>query len=207
MVDGVTTEVVRAGRDVRLDVLRGLAVVLMVVDHVAGMVLALGGGVGLMWLRVSVTRLSLPLFMLVAGVLWCRRARGLTWRRWFELVAVGAVVSTLLPFAGLPAPDLLLVLALVAPLARFVLRWPVEAAVVGVVQAVNLPVAWEAYQPGYVVLWLALGVLVAERGGVPLWVDRLRPAGLLAGVGRRPLAWYLGHVVVVVLVGQALVDG
>lgn len=99
---GAAAAHLRAARLVGLDRLRGLAVLLMVADHVLVAVdpssLA----------RFTITRLSLPLFCLVAGSLAVRARR----RRLLPVAVAGVVVLPLEWAAGLGVPGPLLLVAL-----------------------------------------------------------------------------------------------
>ena len=53
-----------SSRNYCLDSLRGLAIVLMIVDHVAGILY--GQNIGESWIRFA-TRLSMPLFCVLTG--------------------------------------------------------------------------------------------------------------------------------------------
>jgi uncharacterized membrane protein len=175
-----------------LDRLRGLAVGLMVADHV---LLAAGAGVG--W-RLGPTRVALPLFCLVAGALgggpWERRSR-----RVAQLGVAGVVVSCTAGLVlGTGAPDVLLVLALGIVVVELVERAgsPLLTLAVLAVAAVQ-PVTWRVgtgYQVGTVVVLLWLGGLPGVREGLdaagsrlPVWLER---------AGRRPLTVYVVHLTV-----------
>lgn len=173
-------------RDVRLDALRGVAVVLMVVDHVVKVV----APDSLWWVTSTVTRLSLPMFMVTAGVLLARRSHGLRPLRALDLFLAGSVVTVVFGAIGFALPDILVVMLLTAPLWSWVRRSPVLAVIFGLIQLVNLPLPWGGYQPGLVLALLGVGVLAsgtwAQYGErLPVWC---------AAVGRRPLLFYVGHI-------------
>lgn len=88
----VSTRTTRPGvsRLVGLDRLRGLAIACMIVDHVA----LLGG---LQLVRVTVGRLALPIFFVLAGAL----VRRLTWRHG-AIFAVGLVLPVAVPWIDSP---------------------------------------------------------------------------------------------------------
>lgn len=185
-------------RDRRLDLVRGWAVVLMVLDHVLALWLLHGGPAAAGVVRSTLTRLALPAFMLVAGWLWSRRGSSTSGWRWAEVMALGVFSTAAMAALGLPVPEVLVVFAMAAVLGPVLLRWPVATSVLGLLQAVNQPLPWAGYQPGYLLLWLGLGVLAHRAAvvwSVPLWLDR---PGFEA-IGRRPLMWYGGHLVMLLV--------
>lgn len=182
-----------------LDCWRGLAVVLMVLDHVLAV---LGAPVVT---RLLVTRLSLPLFCATSGALHLI-AGPRSPRRSLQLLGV-ALLETVLNLVlglGVPGPvTLMLVMGWVGRALRPE-RHGLVLVVVGVLQAVYLPVPWTGYQPGLVLAWWSLGALgvLAEVDQVTRFT-RWCPRWLEA-VGRRPLGWYVGHLLVLAVVVGAV---
>lgn len=185
----VQVETARSVRVAGLDRLRGLAVVLMVLDHV--LLIVVGGGLALV-LRLSVTRLSLPLFCVVAGALVVDRPR---WRRLGAVVLAGYVAMVIGYPLGIGQPDVLVVLAVALAVAPLVVRvgWALPGLCWCLLQATTWPFPWRGYQPG-VVLGLVLVGHLAGRERLGRIGDRLPE--VFERVGRRPLAWYLGHLLV-----------
>lgn len=189
----------RPSRDHNLDVWRGLAVVGLLVDHLLAALaiwhLAGGGSLGQDLVRLTLTRLVMPTFMIVSGALLARRAAS---RRRLLEVACAALVVNLLAAAlpiGLGTPDILVLWLGWALLRRLWVNQPVAALVLGAIQASIWPVAWAGYQPGWVLMFLCVGVL-AERGRALPCAELPRRLGLiLATLGRSPLRWYVGEVI------------
>ncbi len=190
---------VRQARSHALDRLRGLAIVLMVLDH------ALVVGAPHSLLRLTVTRLSLPLFMIVSGLL-IRLGGQYRWLRTLELAAAAGMCAVILtlcwPTFG--TPEILAVYLLVAvPCRRLIQRAPLAGAVLGYVQAWYWPLHWSGYQPGLVLLFLCVGSLcVRDVGELGQWGARC-PAWL-EPIGRRPLAWYVGHLCVLAAIAAVV---
>jgi len=193
-------------RDNRIDRLRGLAVVLMVVDHLlvaatAVMVerptlMTLGRLTLVDCLRL-LTRPSLPLFAVCSGVLLSRRSS--TSVRRLAQIGVAAAVSQVMftPIAGMPDIDVLVVFLaaiLMWPLARGHL---VETIVLGIVAATNLPPfphGLTGYSVGLVLAFMAVGAAVARSGPEDaLGAARRLPSGF-GRLGRRPITAYLIHL-------------
>lgn len=192
------------GKDARIqawDRLRGLAILLMVLDHLAVFGF-FGSSAPVVGMRLTITRLALPIFMMVAGSLWAVRGPGPNWYRLANCVVGGLVAFVCWSSIGLPHVDILIVFAAVALYAAVIVRWPVVCLVAGILQTINLPVMSPGYELGYVAAWLALGVLVGDRPSWRSLGDSL-PAWL-ASIGRRPLLWYTSHLVVLAVVHTCL---
>lgn len=172
-----------------IDRARGLAVLLMVLDH-ALVVLDSNNPA-----RLTVTRLALPLFMICAATVWKGRPSR---RRALALAAVGALDLFLAPLVGLgsPAPVAgfcLLVALLVA--APTLLRWPLVACVLGFVQGFFIPLGWQGWELGVLLGWFMVGRLGLASGQQEIRRIGDRLPAFLAVIGRRPLIWYVGHLV------------
>jgi hypothetical protein len=177
----------------------------MIGDHVlvlAGTAIAIE--TWMVWVRMTATRFSLPLFMIVSGYLLARR--GLSAKRVLEVVLVALLLNFALIYTevGFAAPDILAVWLLVLPLYPLIKRFPIEIAALGILQMLNWRITWEywhGYQPGQVVAFLALGSLLSRHpGGALLRVGDYVPSWC-AVVGRRPLLWYGGHFLILVVAG------
>lgn len=180
-----------AQRSTALDRLRGLAITLMILDHVLVIFAPVSP------VRTTVTRLAMPLFMVVSGLL--MRLGGQYRRlRYLEAFAVVIVVTPLLGWLwpAFGVPEIVGVWLLVAITFRPVVqRWPLTGAVVGYIWYTYWPLAWHGYQPGVVLMFLCIGSLcvrdvgeIGRLGGyLPSQLERL---------GRRPLLIYGGHLLV-----------
>jgi surface polysaccharide O-acyltransferase-like enzyme len=190
-----------------LDRWRGLAVILMVLDHLLAAALAnqLTESPAAFLTRVTLTRLAMPVFMVVSGYLAYRHAPSR--RRLIEVAAAALVVNLLwavLPMGAAP-PDILVIWLAAIALRRFWVQYPVPTVVLGLVQSVALPFDWGGYQPGLVVALLAVGVLAAMADAIPMVrlpdvVDRP-----VCAIGRHPLGWYLVHIAVIAAITVVLV--
>lgn len=176
-----------------IDRLRGLALVLMVLDHVLVQIDPSNP------LRYTLTRLSLPLFMAASAAVWTPDIRT---RRLVLLASAATVELVASSYLGMPFPGIMLVyLVAVVPLslwheASSSAYW---VAALGLIQALYLPVGWLGYEPGLVLAWWGLGRLGSYQ------LDRLgsRLPRCLASVGRWPAQLYAFHLLVLV----ALVAG
>jgi hypothetical protein len=178
-------------RSSALDSVRGLAIVLMILDHLALYAYGMGWGNDFLdGFRLTITRFSMPLFFLVAG--------HLAWGKQLRLRHAGiAVIGILLPLYVTPIdnPNVLFWWA-VGCLCLAVTRWAGWPAWVMVAFALTgYANHWTSEAGGYEGMALfglmALGALLprdafAFGSSMPPWV---------AGLGRRPLSIYVGHLV------------
>jgi peptidoglycan/LPS O-acetylase OafA/YrhL len=190
--DGVSLGAEPGGRRRGVDVLRGAAIVAMVVDHLAW------GVAGLEPLRWSVGRLAMPLFVLCMGAV---ATRPLSRRRAWQW-AVAAVFMLNVHDVAFPGSDgggvLLLQLLFIRAL------W-VRAPGLACLLSIGSLTAWaNGYPLGapfstWAMLVIAgAGYVLVERLNV--WGERWRPgAARLEWLGRRSLAIYVGHIVVLAL--------
>lgn len=185
-------------REVWLDAVRGAAIVLMIVDHALGF--AQTTDLEATWMAIirgSVTRLAMPAFMICSGILVARRP--LSRRRWSEVAAAALLVNVAAAVVGMGAfvPDILALWCVVMLFASPIRRWPVACAALGLLQSAYLPVPIDNFQPGWVLAFVALGVLAEQSGRrEPLPAIGERLPSWTAAMGRHPLAWYLGHLAV-----------
>jgi hypothetical protein len=152
-----------------LDAVRGVAVILMLVDHTLVVVQVRHEWVA--WLRIGLTRPALPLFMIVSGTLLDVRPR---FRHQAERILPWALASSIaaayVPGFGFPEPLTMYLLAL--PIVwvawRFDALW--LALVIMVLMAVQgglwpLP----SYSPWEMAAWLLVGMLMHRRAGDREW--------------------------------------
>lgn len=176
-----------------IDRIRGLALVLMLLDHLLVQVDPDS------FLRFTLTRASLPLFMAASAAVW---RPGIRPKRLALITAVVVLELLVSPALGMAMPGIMLVyLVAIVPLGNWYRASHHAYAIgaLGLVQALYLPVGWAGYEPGLVVLWWCLGRLGSyqlDRLG-----ERLPPA--LAQVGRHPLGWYAGHLVALVVLVES----
>ncbi len=194
----MTAPAVSRVRVASLDRLRGLAVVLMVLDHV----IVVGTdhfGIDAMPVRMTVTRLAMPLFAVVASMVWHGRPSRST-VGWLSLcVVVEWSVNDLVGVAN-PGPVTVLVLVMFAVTQLpMLMRWPAVTFVAGMISALYWPGPWPGYDPGLILAYWCLphlGPAVRREadaigGGLP---------GFVGAIGRRAPLWYVGHLLVLAAV-------
>lgn len=183
-------------RLVELDRLRGLAILLMIGDHLA---IAVGNPL----FRVTAGRLAMPIFFVVAGHLAGSRLS----RRHLYAALLGLGLPILVPFVDSP---------------NVLLWWAVGCVILYGFQRLGLPVwaliavpltlganGWvitpgdHSYNPGDLLALMALG-----RGLAPeVFAFGLRLPPWMGALGRRPLSWYIGHALLLQLVLVAVGRG
>lgn len=174
--------VVASGRVARLDALRGFAIVCMVVDHLAFFAHADS-------LRLTVGRLALPVFFLLAGHLSRRLSPRLLW-----VLAAGIWLPLFAPWVDSPNVLVWVVagaLLLAGSRALGVTSLPLLVVCLTLLANPSLvPMPGTSYPPAALVAMMALGAFIPRESFA--WAANL-PAGL-AFIGRYPLSFYCGHV-------------
>ncbi|MFB9542561.1 acyltransferase family protein [Micromonospora sagamiensis] len=201
-------EVTAQQRDSGLDRLRGLAIILMVIDHVLVVVLAnVASEPWMEAIRLTLTRLSMPLFMILSGLLLARRGYP-SRKRILQILVAAALLNLLLNQVevGLVTPEILAVWLTLLPFFPLIARYPVEAAGLGILQLRNLPIAWDGYQPGEAAAFIALGVVLNRISDSALLRHAIAIPRWCEAVGRRPLLWYVGHLTILVAAGAAITN-
>ncbi len=176
-----------------IDRARGLAILLMILGHL----LAIGGGDLGVWLRLTLTRASLPIFCLCTGYLLSDRLPRAI--RVAQVALAGFTATVILrPLAPpLDVVDPLVVVAVSLCFWPLLLRWPLLCIVIGSVQAYTWKGLWHGYQPGHLVALYAAGVMLRRSPSdlTACHAAAARLPYLFVHFGRHPLAWYLAHAV------------
>lgn len=190
-----TATLSRPVRRVELDRLRGLAILLMIGDHLAR-VWSFEG------YRLTLGRLAVPLFFIIAGHLAGSRLT----RRHLWAFVIGLNLPLVVPWVD--APNVLVWFAVGAVILYAFERygWPTWLLIVpALVWAANgWPSLWAAsYNPLALLALMAVGRGLGREAFVsgrhlPAWVGAL---------GRHPLTWYVGHVLALQLVLVAVGRG
>ena len=186
-----------------LDGMRGLAIIIMIVDHILSALESIGIESNFVeYSRLTATRFSMPLFMIASGIVW--GAYGLRLKRWGQvlLLAVALNAMTRLLWPDFNFPEILMVWALLAIAWRLIVRFPIITMIVGYTQTTYWMLPWQGFQPGELAIFLGAGVLISKAPLDWLWRER-RTAKLiepLAFVGRYPLTIYGGHLTLLAII-------
>ena len=171
-------------RSTALDKLRGLAIILMMLDHLLVQIDPQS------LIRYSITRACMPLFFIIAGHLLRPRIK---WHRLILILIIGAALPHYAPW--LDSPNVLVWYAVFAP----IVAWGNRAILAGTILA-----ALTLYANGYGQVEgsyapLALGAFMAAGRLTPReWFGRASGIrGWVAVIGRWPLSVYVGHILLI----------
>ncbi|NDA79915.1 MAG: DUF1624 domain-containing protein [Actinobacteria bacterium] len=210
ILSGMTSHAPVRARNLIIDAMRGAAIILMVIDHSLAALESTGlFNIIVEYSRLTITRVSMPLFMIASGIVWT--LYGLRLRRWFQVLLLAAALNamTRVLWPDFNFPEILLVWAMLALFWKLIRRFPVLTLIIGFIQNTYWQVYWQAYQPGELAIFLAVGVLVARA---PLeQLSNLRQVSKARGiinacakVGQYPLTIYGTHLAILaVLVASA----
>lgn len=166
-----------------IDNLRGFAIALMILDHVFIVFVDPSSPI-----RLTITRLSMPIFFILAGHL-CKR---ISWR----LLLIGVVGITLpLVVSFIDDPNVLFWYAVFAPIIVFLRKYP--AALIGVVVFALTVSAnymqgtfYGTYYPPALFAFMALGAIMSR----PLVIDFAQRIPRIPWLGTYPLTIYVLHL-------------
>jgi hypothetical protein len=182
-----------------LDGIRGVAVVLMLVDHV--LVVLQTRWAPVLVARLVFTRPALPLFMVVSGSLLAKHGDGACGKQAVRILPwamAGTIAAAFVPGFGFPEPLTIYLVGL--GLVDLALTYDVVPIALCVCFVVALqPDLWPipSYSPFELAGWLMVGYLAVEfRGDWWSRWDHKFPR-VLQSLGRRSLYWYVGELVVI----------
>ena len=151
----------------KLDVIRAVAIILMIVDH--ALLIFLPDNSGTSILRATLTRSAEPLFIFVLATLTISRNRRMKLGRWFEIAMVSAITSAILSHElGYAMVDILVSIALVSPFIPALIRLPRIWLYVSASLAI-IPISFHGvamdYSPALLIHQVLLTKVAYERGG------------------------------------------
>lgn len=188
----------RRTRDTVIDKARGLAILLMIVDHVC--IVANHG----YWLRHTITRLAMPLFFVISGHL----VKRISWRT-FAIGIVGLAIPQLVYFSG--NINVLTWYSVGAIVVYFARKYP--PALYGVTW-ITLTISANFYFSGQwsgptsywspaLIALMTLGATVPRDifHQIPFW----RLPEWVSKIGKYPLSIYVGHLLILQCIAQPLI--
>ena len=195
------------GRIFIIDAIRGLAIALMILDHSLFAVESIGVANNVLeYSRLSITRFSMPLFMIASGFIWA--LDGLRIKRWIQVFILSILINLTIKvlWPDFNNPEILFIWTILAIGSRLIVRFPITVMIVGYTQFIFWPVPWSGYQPGELSIFLGVGVLIARAPLDKTWkqirFEKLLSA--LAFLGRYPLSIYSGHLIYLSLIVAAV---
>jgi len=203
MILRMKSPALKGGRIFIIDAIRGLAIALMVLDHSLFAIETIGiANVVVEYSRLSITRFSMPLFMIASGIIWA--LYGLRIRRWFQVFVLAVILNfaTRILWADFNYPEILLVWTMLAIGSRLIVRFPITVMIIGYTQFIFWPIPWSGFQPGELAIFLGVGVLVARAPLEKAW-KHMRFKSLISALsflGRYPLSIYSGHLILLSLI-------
>ena len=197
----------KGGRIFIIDAIRGLAIALMILDHSLFAIESIGVANNVVeYSRLSITRFSMPLFMIASGMIWV--LYGLRIKRWIQVFILSILINIAIKvlWPDFNNPEILFVWTIIAIGYRLIVRFPITVMIVGYTQFIFWPVPWSGYQPGELAIFLGVGVLIARAPLDKTW-KRIRFEKLLsklAFLGRYPLSIYSSHLIFISLIVAAV---
>jgi surface polysaccharide O-acyltransferase-like enzyme len=191
------------GRIFIIDAIRGLAIALMIIDHSLFAIETIGiANVVVEYSRLSITRFSMPLFMIASGFIWA--LYGLRIKRWIQVFILSILINLTIKvlWPDFNNPEILLVWTILAIASRLIVRFPITVMIIGYTQFIFWIVPWSGYQPGELAIFLGVGVLIARAPLDKTW-KQIRFEKLLSAfafLGRYPLSIYSGHLISISLI-------
>ena len=151
----------------KLDVIRAVAIILMIVDH--ALLIFLPDNSGTSILRATLTRSAEPLFVFVLATLTISRNQRMKLGRWFQIAMVSAITSAILSHElGYAMADILVSIALVSPFILVLVRLPGIWLYVSASLAI-IPISFHGvamdYSPALLIHQVLLTKVAYERGG------------------------------------------
>lgn len=174
-----------------IDRLRGLAIVFMIVDHLAIMI-----GDGAEPLRLTIGRLAMPIFFLIAGIF----ATRISWRHAL-IFAIGITLPLYATWIDYPNVLVIYVVGacILAGIRRLPTHWQFSSKMV--VAAVFLTMSANGFDKfshsfafGSLIVLMIIGNIVG-RNDFRRFGDYLPLIPGFGFIGRHPLAIYVGHIV------------
>ena len=203
MIPRMKTPALTGGRIFIIDAIRGLAIALMILDHSLFAVESIGVANNVVeYSRLSITRFSMPLFMIASGFIWA--LYGLRIKRWIQVFILSILINLTIKvlWPDFNNPEILLVWTILAIASRLIVRFPITVMIIGYTQFIFWPVPWSGYQPGELAIFLGVGVLVARAPLEKAW-KHMRFKSLISALsflGRYPLSIYSGHLILLSLI-------
>ena len=198
-------------RNSNIDLIRGFAIILMILDHVLVAITSIMGGNDYIYLiRTTLTRFSMPLFMIISGAVLI--LYGLKIRRWSSVLVTAVVLNIILFFLwnDFNSPEILLVWSLVVVSYKLFIRYPITSLILGFIQAQYFQITlydYNGYQPGELIFFIVIGIFASNyisSLSFPI-LSKIYLYNITIAIGRKPLLIYFSHLVFLSIIVNFLV--
>ncbi|MEM7559521.1 MAG: heparan-alpha-glucosaminide N-acetyltransferase domain-containing protein, partial [Planctomycetota bacterium] len=194
-------------RSPKLDVVRSIAITLMIVDH--SLLILLPSSSCTLIARSTLTRCAEPLFIFVLATLAIVLKRPTRFGRWFQIVLLSVGTSAILScHLGYAVMDVLVSIALISPFTLLLIRLPNLFLYVSAGLAV-VPISFQGiamdYSPALLIHQVLLTKVAHQKGGQVL--GPLAISSLVAFLTGAALSYWgvgLSPTLLVILIGQPL---
>jgi uncharacterized membrane protein len=190
----------QVNRNPNIDLIRGFAIILMVLDHaLLAIATIFGSNEYIYFLRVTLTRFSMPLFMIVSGsVLYLY---GIKIKRWLTVFCLALLINlfAITLWEDFNSPEILLVWTFVVVFIKFILKYPLVSLIIGFIQNQYFPIHifdYSGYQPGEIVIFLVIGIFASTyitNLSFPI-LSKFMIYNLIIFIGKKPLTIYFTHL-------------
>jgi len=191
-------------RDINLDFFRGFAIFLMIIDHILVFFTSIKFYNSLFdIIRETLTRYSMPLFMIISGLLLAKH--GISIKRWLQVFLVSIILNTIIYFywKEFNFPEILLLWSFITIFTKILLKFPIFILISGFIQYQYFPINYQAYQPGIIVLFLSIGIISSNRilhGEILDKFVNLKIFKPILLLGKYPLSIYFLHIIFLILI-------
>jgi hypothetical protein len=192
-------------RNPNLDLIRGFAIILMVLDHALLAIASIFGSSDYINLiRLTLTRFSMPLFMITSGAVLF--LYGIKLYRWLTILMLAIIINTFTFFLwdDFNFPEILLVWSFVMVFNRFFLRYPLLSMLIGFIQNQYFQISffeYSGYQPGEILFFIVIGIFTSNyliNLSFPI-LSKLYIYKLMIVIGCKPLLIYFVHLLLLSL--------
>ena len=193
-------------RNLNIDFIRGFAIILMIFDHALLAYSSIYGNNDYIYLiRVTLTRFSMPLFMIISGTVLF--LYGLKIIRWLSVFIIALMINiiTINLWEDFNSPEILLVWCFVVIFYKIYLKFPITTLILGYIQTQFFQITlynYNGYQPGDIIIFLVIGILASKYITSITYpvLSKLFIFDFICLIGSKPLMIYSSHLVLMSLI-------
>lgn len=187
-----------------IDFYRGIAILLMILDHsLLTWQSRYGDSYLIEIIRSSLTRFSMPIFMILSGYLLSKNK--LSIKRWSEVFIIAIFINSLtfIYWKEFNFPEILLLWCFISPFINFFSKMPIFFIILGFIQYEYFKIDYYAYQPGILILFLLIGYNLNDNIFNSAILDKVlkfKALYTIELIGRYPLIIYSTHIILLVFI-------